>query len=224
MNMRILPRVFLFTLFFNFVVLMPADGEAAEKLDEPQRVIQKISDQLQAILKKDRKRLREDPAYVYRLADEILVPYIDFGRVSSLALGKHWRRAKPAQKKEFVAQFKLLLIRTYATAFTEIKEWELSHLPVKRGKREGDVFVRTKVLRPGAQPVSVDYRMYRSRSGGWKVYNVKIENVSLVTTYRTKFQQEIRRGGLDGLISLLKSKNSRRVNALASEEDAANAG
>jgi phospholipid transport system substrate-binding protein len=221
--MRILSKVFLSALFLNFAVLISV-GEAAEGLDEPQIVIQKISDQLQAVLKKDRQRLREDPAYVYRLADEILVPHIDFGRVSSLALGKHWRRAQPAQKKEFVAQFKLLLIHTYATAFTEIKEWELRHLPVKRGKREGDVFVRTKVLRPGAQPVSVDYRMYRSRSGGWKVYNVKIENVSLITTYRTKFQQEIRRGGLDGLIKLLKSKNGKRVKTLASEEDAANAG
>jgi phospholipid transport system substrate-binding protein len=79
--------------------------------------------------------------------------------------------------------------------------------------------VRTEVLRPGAQPVSVDYRMYRTRSGGWKVYNVKIENVSLITTYRTKFQQEIRRGGMDGLIKTLKSKNNKRVKTLASEKD-----
>jgi phospholipid transport system substrate-binding protein len=223
MGTRILSRAFLFLLFFGLAVSAP-EGAAAESLEEPQKVIQKISDELQAILKKDRKRLKNDPAYVYRLADEILVPHIDFGRVSSLALGKHWRRARPAQKKEFVKQFKLLLIRTYATAFTEIKEWEIRHMPVKRGKRKGDVFVRTKVLRPGAQPVSVDYRMYLSKSGRWKVYNVKIENISLITTYRTKFQQEIRRGGMDGLIRLLKSKNNKRVKKLAADEEAANAG
>jgi phospholipid transport system substrate-binding protein len=217
MHTWILSRACLLLLFFSLVV-SPLPGKA-ETLDEPQIVIQKISDQLQAILKKDRKRLKSDPSYIYRLADEILVPHIDFGRVSSLALGKHWRRARPEQKKEFVKQFKLLLIRTYATAFTEIKEWEIRHLPVKHGKRKGDVFVRTEVLRPGAQPVSVDYRMYRTRSGGWKVYNVKIENISLITTYRTKFQQEIRRGGMDGLIKTLKSKNNKRVKTLASEKD-----
>jgi phospholipid transport system substrate-binding protein len=207
----------------GLVALMPGTLVAGE-LAEPQAIIQKISDQLQVILKKDRERLQKDPAYVYQLADELLVPYIDFGRVSSLALGKHWRRAEPVQKREFVEQFKHMLIRTYATAFKEIEEWEIRHLPVKQGKRKGDVFVRTEVLRPGAQPVSVDYRMYLNRAGEWKVYNVKIENISLITTYRTKFQQEIRRGGMDGLLQTLKSKNSKRVNAVALEEGAANAG
>ncbi len=219
-------RVFLFSAlcgWFGLALSLP-ETAAAEQLEEPQAVIQNISDKLQDILKKDRDRLQNDPGYVYQLADELLVPYIDFGRVSSLALGKHWRSAQPAQKEEFVEQFKLLLVRTYATAFREIKEWDIRHLPVKPGSKDGEVFVRTQILRPGAQPVSVDYRMYRSKSGGWKVYNVKIENVSLVTTYRTKFQQEIRLHGMDGLIETLKTKNSKQVETAVLDEDATNAG
>ncbi len=226
MSAQVNSRVFLFTALCGWfgLVLTAPEAVGAEQLEEPQAIIQDISDQLQDILKRDRERLQNDPGYVYQLADELLVPYIDFGRVSSLALGKHWRRAQPAQKKEFVEQFKLLLVRTYATAFREIKEWEIRHLPVKPGSRDGEVFVRTQILRPGAQPVSVDYRMYRSKSGGWKVYNVKIENVSLVTTYRTKFQQEIRIHGMDGLIETLKTKNSKRVETAVLDEDPASAG
>ncbi len=183
---------------------------SAASLTAPQRVIQDISDQLQAAINSG----SYDLSRAYTLANDIVVPHIDFKRVSSLALGKHWRQAKPAQKREFIREFKRLLVRTYATAFYAFKEWDISHMAMRQGRRKGDVFVRTKVLRSGAKPVDVEYRMYKSKGGSWKVYNLKIEGVSLITNYRSQFQQKIRSGGLDGLIQQLKSKNDVRTAAL----------
>jgi phospholipid transport system substrate-binding protein len=201
----------LLSVIVGLLGLVPVlSAEAGEGLSEPQVVIQDISDQLKSLLHRDRERLRNDPEYAYRLANEVLAPHIDFGRVSALVLGKHWQRANAAQRAEFTEQFKRLLVRTYATAFSEFKDWEIQHFPLQLRDGEEMAQVRIKVLRSGAQPVEVLYRMHHDDQG-WKVFNVKIEGVSLVTNYRTNFNQEIRRGGIDGLIQTLKSKNEMRV-------------
>ena len=211
MKLPVLRKGFLLCVIAGLLGLGPAlPADADERLSEPQAVIQSISDQMKNILHRDRERLQSDPEYVYRLANEVLVPHIDFARVSALVLGKHWHRASPAQQVEFARQFERLLVRTYATAFSEFDEWEIQHFPLQQHSDERVVQVRTKVLRPGAQPVEVVYQMHHD-DRGWKVYNVKIEGVSLVTNYRTRFSQEIRRGGMDGLIQTLKSKNDMRV-------------
>ncbi len=191
-------------------LMLPAGALSAAELSEPQIVIQKISDQLQAAIKRGLTAKEQ----TYDLANDIVVPHIDFRRASSLALGKHWHRAKPGQQQRFTKEFKRLLVRTYATAFYTFKEWELSHVSARTGQNNKDVFVRTKVLRPGAKPTMVEYRMYRNGSGKWKIYNLKIEGISLVTNYRNRFQREIRNGGLDGLINSMKAKNDTRTAAI----------
>ena len=210
MELPVLRKGILLSVFIALLGLVPVLSVAGEGLSEPQAVIQDISDQLKVILHRDRERLQNDPEYVYRLTDQVLVPHIDFQRVSALVLGKHWRQADSAQRKEFSEQFKQLLVRTYATAFREFDEWEIQHFPLQQQSGGKVVQVRTKVLRPGAQPVEVIYRMHHDDQG-WKVYNVKIEGISLVTNYRTRFNQEIRRGGMKGLIQTLKNKNGMRV-------------
>ncbi len=198
-----------------FVVLLlalvlPAGTALAEQLAPPQAVIQDISDRLQAAIGDGKQTMPR----IYRLADDIVVPHVDFKRVSSLALGKHWQRAKPAQQQQFMREFKRLLVRTYAAAFYVAKEWEIHHLSVRPGHGKQDVFVRTKVTRPGAKPMMVEYRMYQAQGGDWKIYNLKIEGISLITNYRTNFQREIRNGGLDSLIKHMKNKNDTRTAAL----------
>jgi phospholipid transport system substrate-binding protein len=189
--------------------MLPAGLVSAEPLAPSQAVIQDISDKLQKAVKTGDKSM----SYAYKLANNIVVPHVDFRRVSSLALGKHWKRAKPAQQREFMREFKRMLVRSYAAAFFATEEWEIRHVSVRPGKGKQDVFVRTKVLRPGAKPAEVDYRMYK-KGGSWKIYNLKVEGVSLVTNYRTSFQREIRNGGLDGLIKSMKAKNETRTAAL----------
>lgn len=183
---------------------------SAQELIGPQKVIKQVVSQLQAVLEQDKEKLNTDPGYVYRLANEVLVPYIDFNRVSSLVLGKHWRKASATQKVAFTKQFQRLLVRTYSTAFREFKNWDIQYSPLRVTEGSKDVSVHTKVMRPDAAPVSVVYRMH-SRAGDWMAYDVKIEGISLVTNYRSRFSREVRQGGMNSLIQLLTELNDKRA-------------
>lgn len=187
---------------------------SAQELAGPQQVIQRISDQLQQILMNNQQQLQDDPAFVYQLANEVLVPHVDFGHVSSLVLGKHWRRATDEQKQAFSQQFQRLLVRTYSTAFKEFQGWEISYTPLRMNEGDRDVAVHTQVKRTGAAPVAVVYRMH-IQDGDWKAYDVKIEGISLVTNYRSSFAKEVRRSGMRGLIERITELNDSRVKRVA---------
>jgi phospholipid transport system substrate-binding protein len=183
-----------------------AASAAAEGLAEPQQVIRDTSQRLRTILLEDRQQLTDDPTYLYRLADEVFLPHVDMGRVSSLVLGKHWRKATPAQKRAFAEQFKHMLVRTYATALRELGDWEIRFLPLRMQPGEKRVVVQTMVSRPGGPPVAIDYRMYLS-DDSWRAYDVKIEGISLITNYRSNFASLIRQKGIGGLIEELDARN-----------------
>lgn len=200
-------------ILLMLLVCLPLTATAAE-LAGPQQVIQRISDQLQQILSDNRGRMQEDPAFVYQLANDVLLPHVDFRRVSSLVLGKYWRRATAEQKQAFSREFQRLLVRTYSTAFKEFQGWEISYAPLRMNDGDSDVAVHTQVKRAGAAPVEVVYRMH-NRDGDWKAYDVKIEGISLVTNYRTSFAREVRRRGMQGLIQRITELNDSRVRQVA---------
>ncbi len=193
-------------LFFSLSVA------SAETLPPPEAAIQNVSESLKTLLQNNRERIKTDKAYVYQLANEVVAPHVDFNRLSGLALGKHWRRATAQQKQEFMRQFQRLLVRTYATAFREFGEWSLKFFPRHDAADAKKVLVRSEVLRPGAPPVSVKYRMHR-KGGEWLVYDIVIEGISLVTNYRTTFAKEVRRNGMSGLIERITKLNNQRVAA-----------
>ncbi|MET0102991.1 MAG: ABC transporter substrate-binding protein [Sedimenticola sp.] len=205
----------LFTAALLLIAVAYPLTAVSDELEPPQQVIQGISDQLYEVLKRDRDRVMNEPGYVNRLANDILIPHVDFTRVSKLVLGKHWRRATPEQQKSFSYQFQRLLVRTYATAFREFDEWEVKHMPIKAKAGAKSLSVRTMVHRPGAQAVEVVYRM-RNGDDGWKAYDVKIEGISLVTNYRSSFAKEMRKGGMDRLITRIAELNDSRVKKVAS--------
>lgn len=195
------------------VLLMVASLSAlAEPLVGPQQVIQRISNQLQSVLMQNQEQLKSDPSFVYRLANDVLIPHVDFGHVSSLVLGKYWRRATDKQKQQFSYQFQRLLVRTYSTAFREFQGWEISYTPLRMNEGDEDVAVHTQVNRDGAPPVDVVYQMH-IKDGSWKAYDVKIEGISLVTNYRSSFTKEVRRSGMLGLIERITELNDRRGRA-----------
>ena len=200
-------------LMLVFLLSLPL-GVTAEQLAGPQQVIQQISDQLKGILVENQERMVTDPAFVYQLANDVLIPHVDFARVSSLVLGKHWRRASEQQRTDFSRQFQRLLVRTYSTAFKEFKGWEISYTPLRMNEGDQDVAVHTQVTRDGAPPVDVVYRMH-IKDGGWKAYDVKIEGISLVTNYRSSFAKEVRRNGMQGLIQRITELNDRRTRQMA---------
>lgn len=181
-----------------------------ESLSEPQQVVQRVSEELRRVLRDDRRLLETDPGYVHRLVDELLLPNLDFRRGCSFVLGPYWKKATAAQQEVFCAEFKQLLINTYATAVNELSEWEIRYLPLQLRPGDEDVLVRTRVLYPGGDPIDVDYRMHR-KSGRWLVYDVKVAGVSFLTNYRSTFLRLAQRKGIAGLIEELAARNATRV-------------
>jgi len=203
----------LFKTILAFVFFTSTSISATE-LSAPQQVIEDTSNEIKLLLKRDRDLLSSDPAYVYQMVDEVLVPHFDLNRISGLVLGRYWKRASAEQKETFKHEFKRMLVRTYATAFNELDDWDITFLQTRTGKKPNDVLVRTKITRNGP-PVAVDYRM-RDKGEGWKVYDVKIEGMSLVTNYRSSFNRLIRTGGMNGLLTHLADSNNQKI-AEASE-------
>lgn len=190
----------------------------AEELNEPQQVVQRVSDGLRRVLREDRGLLKSDPAYVHRLVDELFLPNVDYRRVCALVLGPYWKQATPAQREAFGDEFKALLINTYATAVNELSEWEIRYLPLRLAPDDTDVVVRTQILYPGGEPIGVDYRMHKKHDC-WLAYDVKVAGVSLLTNYRSTFTRMARKKGVDGLIEDLATRNAMRVGASSSRPE-----
>ena len=183
-------------------VALPLGAVAAES--SPDALVKSTADEVLSIIRttKDKKAVRD-------LAEKKVLPHFDFRRMTQLAVGQHWRQANPTQQKALEDAFRTLLVNTYTAslnvASTGKESVEVKPTDVKSG--EDDVVVRTLVRTPNRQPIPVDYRMARS-GDGWKVYDVVVENLSLVTNYRSSFASEIQRSGIDGLIKALQNKNS----------------
>jgi phospholipid transport system substrate-binding protein len=173
----------------------------------PDSLVENTTAQLIEALKKDRELITAQPAHVYALANEIVLPHFDFERMSALALGKHWRRATAAQKQRFPQEFRALLMRTYATALNEFTDETIVMLPLRDDPDSGDVTVHTEIQRAAGPAIPVSYRLYE-QDGTWKVYDIKIEGISLVANYRSSFSSQVRRHGLDGLIDMLAKRNA----------------
>ncbi|MGH8719224.1 MAG: MlaC/ttg2D family ABC transporter substrate-binding protein, partial [Burkholderiales bacterium] len=139
------------------------------------------------------------------LVEAKVLPHFDFERMTRLTVGKHWNRASGEQKEALQREFKNLLIRTYSAAFTGYQNQTVEVKPLRADPKDSTT-VQTLVNRPGGKPIEVNYDLGKTPNG-WKVYDVAIEGVSLVTNYRSTFATEIQQGGIDGLIRALREKN-----------------
>lgn len=178
----------------------------AEQSDMATERVRDTTGRILEILRERKVELEASPNLIFGLVDEIVIPNFDFRRITSFAMGKHWREATPAQRDDLVEAFQQMLIRTYAKALLTYSGQDIQFLPVRPGKRAGQVTVRTEVQNAGAPSVPINYQMYLKGSE-WKVYDVNIDGVSLVSNYRSSFSSQIRRGGVDGLIRALQARN-----------------
>ena len=183
---------------------------AAADIVAPDVILKQTSDEVIAIIKDRREELKEDPALVYELVNEYILPHLDEVTIAKLALGKNWRAASREQKIEFINEFRNLLIRTYGKSLSEFSDQEINYFPVKMKQGEKKVVVKSEVLQPGGPSIPVSYRM-RIKDDAWKVYDLSIDGVSLVTSYRGTFDQEVRKGGIEGLLKYLKDKNTKKA-------------
>ena len=182
---------------------------SAQEMPEPQALVKDASDRMLQALKDNKDKIEETPAFVYGLVDDILLPNFDFAKMSKLALGKNWRKASPAQREKFIGEFRLLLVRTYSTAMLEFTDEELVFLPFRGDLAKKRVKVAMEILQAGGPSIPMALAMYQNKQEEWKVYDVKIDGISLVTNYRSTFATEIRNEGMDKLIDNLAARNAK---------------
>ena len=172
----------------------------------PDALIKRISDEVISIIKSDKDIKAGDRAKINALVEAKVLPHFNFEHMTRLAMGRNWPKASAAQQKLLVDEFRTLLVYTYSGALSAYKNEVIEFKPLHAAAGDTDVTVRTQVKRSGAEPVSIDYGMEKT-AGGWKVYDVVVAGVSLVTNYRDTFNSAIRDSGVDGLIKSLASKN-----------------
>lgn len=207
-------KVVLILLFSFFSNVLVANHATAADLVEPQKVIEDASSQLKVRMQEP--GFTKDFRKITEFVHSVIYPHADFDLISSLVLGKLWKDASLSEKDAFKKEFQTLLIRTYSRAFVEFKEWSVRFLPINPEEDQRKVMVKTEILQPGLQPIAVNYRMLFTK-GEWKVYDILIEGVSLVTNYRTSFKNEVERtGSLQEVINQLAKRNSE---ALASNNN-----
>ena len=187
-----------------FALFLSAVAAAAQELAPDALVRQVTADVLESI-QGDAALQAGDRKKAIALAEQKVLPHIDFTEATRLALGSWWKTATPAQRERLSTEFRGLLVRTYANAIGGYKGQTMRVLPLRMEAGADDVVVRNQFLRPGAPPLRVDYAMYKTPAG-WKIYDIVAEGVSLVLTYRTEFDQVVRQSGIDSLIQRIAEK------------------
>lgn len=197
----------IFLVIFGLLLgVMPLTASA---LSNPQKGIEQASNQLK--IKMQQAGFTQDFKQITQFIESEINPHVDFDHISALVLGQHWRNATADEKIRFQQAFKTLLIRTYSRAFIQFKDWSVRYFDLKMDQGAEKVIVRTEILQPNLQPISVNYRMHLV-NGQWKAYDIIIEGISLITNYRTSFKNEMAR--LNSLDSVIKSLVERNQAAL----------
>jgi len=172
----------------------------------PEELVRKVTADVLEAVKSD-KELLADRKRALALAEQKVLPHVDFREAAQLAVGKVWWKATPAQQERIVTEFRSLLIRIYSNALDTYRGQTMQVMPVRMAAGATETTVRNRYLKPGAPPVPVEYAMKKTPEG-WKIYDISVEGVSLVLTYRSEFEQITRSSGIDGLIKRLAEKNA----------------
>jgi phospholipid transport system substrate-binding protein len=187
-------------------LLVSASALALAQEPAPDELIRRLSEDVLAAMRADPELRAGNPAKIVPFVDGKILPHFDLARATQIAMGPSWRGATPEQREELSREFIALLVRTYTAAVADSRDSKVVVRPLRVGPSDTDVIVRSQVTRPGEQPVNFEYAMEKTATG-WKVYDLSIEGISLMGTYRTAFAEEVRANGVDGLIRTLSGKN-----------------
>ena len=172
----------------------------------PDALVRSTTDDVVNIVKQDPDLMNGKSGKVDALVEAKILPHFDFAQMTKMAMGRNWNKATPAQQSQLVDQFRTLLVHTYAASISSVSDYKIVVKPTRMNESDTDVLVNTVVTRSGSAPITIDYRMEKV-DANWMVYDVLVDNVSLVTSYRSSFNSEIRRSGIDGLIQALQNRN-----------------
>ena len=191
-------------LIFLLALLIATPALAGQ---DPQLVVKNTSEEMLSTLNKRRSEVEASSGLLIQLTEKIVSPYFDFERISRLALGKNWRKASAEQQQSFSKEFRLLLLRTYSKALFTLGSEEIKYPTPKPSKRPDRITIPTLVKKKGStKPVVISYRLYQ-KENGWKVYDVVIDGVSLVSNYRRDFATQVKRDGIEPLILAMQKRN-----------------
>jgi phospholipid transport system substrate-binding protein len=193
----------LFVALFLAAAVFPA---AAQQDLGPDELVRKVTAEVLEAIQKDKQLQAGDRRKALALAEEKILPLVDFREAARLALGRAWNSASEDQRARLTRQFQTLLVRIYSNAIGVYRGQTMRVQPVKMAPGATDVTVRNQYVSPGRPPTSVEYAMHKTPQG-WKIYDITVEGVSLVLTYRGEFEQVVREGGIDGLIQRLAERN-----------------
>jgi phospholipid transport system substrate-binding protein len=191
---------------FGIIALFAFGASQAQSQLGPEELVKKITSDVMTAIKTDKQLAAGDRQRALQLAEEKILPHVDFEEATRLAVGRSWREATPEQRKKLVQEFRSMLVRTYSNALEGYQGQEMKVLPSRVKPGETDATVRNQFTRAGGKPVPIDYQM-RKTGSGWKIYDISVEGISLVLTYRSEFDQVVKQQGIDGLIKRLGQKN-----------------
>jgi len=172
----------------------------------PDVLLKEVTLEVIAIIGQDKDIQAGNPAKVAALVETRILPYFDFTRMTQTAMARNWRLATAGQQQALTAEFKTLLVRTYSTALSSYRDQVIEFKRLRAASGDIEVTVKSVMKLPGTEPLTMDYDMEKI-AAGWKVYDIRIGGVSLITTYRETFAAQVRAGGVDGLIKALSDKN-----------------
>ncbi len=185
--------------------LLLSGAAMAQAPEAPDALIKRLSSEVLDTIKTDKGIQSGDTSKVIALVDSKIMPNVNFARMTASAVGRSWRQATPEQQKRLQEEFKILLVRTYSGALSEVKDQTINMKPLRSAPEDTEVIVRSEVKGRG-DPIQLDYRMEKAASG-WKIYDLNVLGVWLVETYRAQFAQEINASGVDGLVTKLAERN-----------------
>ena len=198
--MRYLSPLFLSLLIAAFSSLVVAQETG------PDVLVKSITTEVTEIIKKDKEIQAGNPKRIAEVVESRILPHFSFTRMTQIAVAVNWRRATPEQQKILVEEFKTLLVRSYSNALSLYRDQVIQFKPLRMRPEDTEVTVKSEVRQRGAQPVTLDYDMEKTPAG-WKIFDVKVSGVSLITNYREEFAAQVRESGIDGLVKTLVSKN-----------------
>lgn len=196
--------------------LLVMAGAGAQEM-APDVLVKTVTNDVLEIVRKDKDIQSGNTRKAVELAEVKVLPHFNFTHMTRLAVGKDWRQASAEQQKTLIDEFRELLVRTYSKALTEYRNQTIDFKPLKMQPADTDVVVRTLVNQPGSKPVQIDYSLEKT-DASWKVYDISVAGVSLVTNYRSTFAQEVSAGGIDGLIGSLRAKNRKAESPVAQKK------
>jgi phospholipid transport system substrate-binding protein len=192
--------------FFVLAACFAAVPVRAAEIMAPDVLAKSVTDEVLAIIRADKDIQAGNQKKVLDLVESKVVPHFNFQHMAQLAMGKNWRQASAEQQNVLTHEFRTLLVRTYTAAYTQYKNQIVEYRSLRLAPDDTDAVVKSVIMQPGGKPITIDYGMEKTDKG-WKVYNVKIEGISLVENYRNTFNSEVQKNGVDGLIKTLTEKN-----------------